>query len=80
MIRKILRLFVNTFTAYDKSSVLDTEYLTHPIHMQPSQKQRAFSEFFSNFFYIYLTTFSEVRNFENRLALNVTFFLKMFKI
>ena len=49
MIRKILRLFVNTFTAYDKSSVLDTEYLTHPIHMQPSQKQRAFSEFLSTF-------------------------------
>ena len=49
VICKILRLFVNTFTAYDKSSILNREYLTHPIHMQLSQKQETFSDFFSAF-------------------------------
>ena len=49
MICKILRLFVNTFTAYDKYCVLNREYLTQPIHMQLSQKQKTFSQFFSAF-------------------------------
>ena len=50
VICKILRLFVNTFTAYDKYSVLNREYITHPIHMQISQKQRTFSQlFFASF-------------------------------
>ena len=45
---KILRLFVNTFTAYNKYYVLKREYLTHPIHMQLSQKQKVLSELFSD--------------------------------
>ena len=49
MVWKILRKFLNTFTAYDKYSVLNAEYLTHPIHLQLSQKQNTFSEFFSAF-------------------------------
>ena len=49
VICKILRLFVNTFTAYDKYSVLKREYLTHPIHMQLSQKQKKISDIFSAF-------------------------------
>ena len=49
MICKILRLFANTFTAYDKYSVLNREYLKHPIDTQLSQKQKAFSEFFAAF-------------------------------
>ena len=49
VICKILRLFVNTFTPYDKSSVLSREYLTNPIHMELSQKQKNVSEFFSAF-------------------------------
>ena len=49
MICKILRLFVDTFTAYDKYSVLNREYLTQPIHMQLFQTQNTFSEFFSAF-------------------------------
>ena len=49
MICKILRLFVKTFTAYDKYSVLNRECLKHPIDMQLSQKQKTFSEFFSAF-------------------------------
>ena len=36
VIWKILRLFVNTFTAHDKYSFLNREYLTQPIHMQLS--------------------------------------------
>ena len=46
MIYKILRAFVNTFTAHDKYSVLNKQYLQHPIHMQLTQKQKTFSEFF----------------------------------
>ena len=46
---KNLRLFVNTFTAYENYYVLNTEYLMHPIHMILSQKQKTFSEFFSRF-------------------------------
>ena len=30
-------------------SVLNTEYLMHPIHMQLPQKQKNFSQFFSAF-------------------------------
>ena len=49
VIRKLLRLFLNTFTADEKYSVLYREHLTHPFHMQLSQKQKPFSEFFSTF-------------------------------
>ena len=47
---KTLRPFVNTFTGHDKDSVLNRQYLQHPIHMQLSQKQKKFSEFLSAFF------------------------------
>ena len=47
VICKILSLFVNTFTAYDKYSVLNKQYLLHPTHMQLTQKQKSFSQFFS---------------------------------
>ena len=46
VIYKILRPFVNTFTAHRKYSVLNKQYLLHPIHMQLTQKQKTFSEFF----------------------------------
>ena len=49
VICRILRLFVNTFTAYDKHSLLNREYLTQYIHMQLSQKQKKISEIFSPF-------------------------------
>ena len=45
----MLRLFVNTFTAYDKYSVLNREYLMHPIHMQLSQKHQSFPNIFLDF-------------------------------
>ena len=46
---KTLRPFVNTFTAHDKYSVLNRQYLQHPIHMQLSEKQKISSGFFSAF-------------------------------
>ena len=46
---KILRLFLNTFTAYNKNSGVNREYLTHLSQMQLSQKLKTFSEFFSSF-------------------------------
>ena len=46
---KTLRPFVNTFTGHDKDSVLNRQYLQHPIHMQLSQKQKISSDFFSAF-------------------------------
>ena len=49
VICKILGLVFNSFTAYEKSSVLNREYLMHPIHMQLSQKEKILSEFFSAF-------------------------------
>ena len=42
MICKILKLFVETFTTYDKYSVLNRVYLTYPIHMHLSKKQKTF--------------------------------------
>ena len=49
VICQILRLFVNTFIAYDKYSVLNRKYLTHPIHMRLSQKQKTLSQIFAAF-------------------------------
>ena len=46
MIHKTLRLFVNTFTVNDKHYLLNRDNLTQPIHMQLSEKQKTFSEFF----------------------------------
>ena len=43
----MLRPFLNTFTAHDKYSVFNKQYLKHPIHMQLSQKQKTFSGFFT---------------------------------
>ena len=46
VIRKILRLFVNTLTADEKDYVLNRDNLTQPIQMQVSKKQKAFSQLF----------------------------------
>ena len=49
VICKILRLFVNTFSAVDKYSLPNREYLTQPIQIQFSEKQKTFPGFFSSF-------------------------------
>ena len=47
MICKILRPFVKTFTADYKHSLFNRENLTQPLQMQLSQKQKTFSQSFS---------------------------------
>ena len=42
-------MFFNSFTPHDNYSVLNREYLTQPIHMQLSQKEEKFSDFFFKF-------------------------------
>ena len=49
VISKILRLFLNTFTADDMYSLLIRDNLTQPIHMQLSQKRKIFLIFFWSF-------------------------------
>ena len=49
MLHKIVRLFVNNLTAYDKYYLLNRDNLMQPIQMQLSQKQKTFSEFFFAF-------------------------------
>ena len=49
VIHKILRLLVNTLTADDKHYLLNRNNLAQPIHIQLSEKQKIFSEFFLPF-------------------------------
>ena len=49
VLRKFLRLFVNTFTDNDKYSLVYRDKLTQPIQILLSQKKKAFSQFFSAF-------------------------------
>ena len=46
MIHKVLRLFVNTLTVNDKHYLLNRDNLTQSIHVQLSEKQKTFFEFF----------------------------------
>ena len=54
VIRKILRLVVNTFTANEKYSLLNTNNLTQSIQMELSQKQKSCSGSFFSIFGIYI--------------------------
>ena len=49
VICKILRLFLNILSAADRYSLPNREYLTQPIHVQSSQKQKTFPLFFPAF-------------------------------
>ena len=49
VIHKILRPFVNTLAVNDKHYRLNRDNLTRPIHVQSSQKQKIFAEFFLEF-------------------------------
>ena len=70
MICEILRPFINTFTANDKYSVLNKQYLLHPIPMQLTQKQKTFSQFFSAFLKSRLN-FEHIQKEEMTLIVNV---------
>ena len=45
VIKKILRLFVNTLIVNDKHYLLNRDNLTQPIQMQLSEKEKTFSDF-----------------------------------
>ena len=47
VLKKSFGWFVKTLTIDDKYSLLNRDNLTQPIQMQLSQKQKTFSEFFS---------------------------------
>ena len=49
VLRKILRLFVNTLANDDKYCLLYRDNLTQAIQILLSQKQKTFPEFFSDF-------------------------------
>ena len=49
VICKILRLFVHILSAVEKYSLPNREYLTQPIKIEISHKQKFFFEFFSSF-------------------------------
>ena len=49
MIHKILRLFGNTLTVDEKHYLLSRDNLTQAIHIQLSQKQKTFFQFFLAF-------------------------------
>ena len=49
VICKILRLFVNTLSIYDKYSVPNKDNSTQPIQMQLSRKQKTSCQIFSTF-------------------------------
>ena len=71
MIYKILRLFVNTLTADDKYSLLNSDNLTLQTHMHLSQKQKTFSGFFFAFFKARLN----FESFQKKLDLIIDVFL-----
>ena len=50
VVRKTSRLFPNTLSADGKYSFLNGGNLMQPIQIQVSQKQKTFSDFFSEFF------------------------------
>ena len=62
VIRKILRLFVNTLTADEKDYVLNRDNLTQPIHMQLSDKEKIFSQFI----FLFLKTILNFKSFSKR--------------
>ena len=73
VICKILRLFVNTFAAYDKDSNLNKEYLTQLLHIQMSRKQKLFLDLFLQFWnldYIF-------NIFKKKMTLRANVFLKV---
>ena len=50
VLRKILRLFVNTLTANDKYSLLNRDNLSQHIQILLSQKENSFSQFLFPYF------------------------------
>ena len=64
MIRKILGLFFNTFTADDKHYLLNRDNLGDLIQMQLSEKQKTFPAFF--FFYASLKYILNIKHLKKK--------------
>ena len=63
---KILKLFVKILTAHDKYSLLNRDNLTEAIQILLSEKQKASSQFFSFFFFAFLTLRLNFEDFPKR--------------
>ena len=70
---KIFRIFVNTLTVNDKYCLLYRENLTQPIQILLSQKQKAFSQFFSPF----LKSILNFEPFQKKMTLRAHIFPKL---
>ena len=70
---KFLRLFANTLNADDKYSLLNRDNLTQPIHILLSQKQKTFSQFFSEF----LKSTLSLMIFKQKMTLIADVFLRL---
>ena len=70
---KISGLFLNTLTDDDKCSLLYVDYLTQPIKILLSQKQKTFSEFFCAF----LKSTLNFEHFQKKINLIADIFRKL---
>ena len=77
VISKILRTVFNTFTSYENYSLLNRDNLTQPVHMQLSQKQKIFPEFFFFFFFAFFKSILNVQHFEKTMTLIADVFQKL---
>ena len=70
MIRKILRLFVNTLKVDDKHYLLNRDNLTQPIQMQSSEKQKKIPEIL----FAFLTSISNFKHSPRNMTFRVYVF------
>ena len=70
VIHKVQRLFVNTLTADDKHYLLHRDNLAQPIHIQFSQKQKIFSQFY----FAFLKSLLNFRHLQKRITLRADVF------
>ena len=73
MICKVLRIFVDIWTADDKCFLLDTDKLKQKVQMQLSEKQKTFSQFFSSILKCRLN----FKHFEKKMSVIAELFPKL---
>ena len=73
VICKVLRMFVNIWTADDKRFLLKRDKLRQKIQMQVSEKQKTFSEFFSSI----LKSRFNFKHFEKKMSVIAELFPKL---
>ena len=73
LVCKTLRLFVNTLTDDDKYCLLYRDNLTQPIQILLYQKQKTFSQFFSEF----LKSTFNFEHFQKKITLRADVFPKL---